>query len=297
MSIKAEIIADSSNSKGNRLTTFVLDFPRIVLAELNTHRMLSKNSASSRAIPFETMVEMVKTNPFIPIKFQKDHKGMQGTEYYEDNDYDICVEDWLKARDRAIESTQNFRFPITKQLKNRILEPFLMHKVILSGTEFENFFALRAHKDAEIHISDLAEKMLKAYNNSTPKQLSEGEWHIPFGDKMAERALTDWFDLRHAVQPGSITWKEEKINELKRKVAIARCARVSYFTYEGKDDYGADIKLCDRLFGNTPKHLSPTEHVASAMSTSDWCGNFRGWKQYRKYFSDENLTDPRIIKK
>ena len=64
--IKAEIIADSLSPQGHRLTTFICVFPRIVLAEFNTHRMLSRNSASSRAIPFNKMLEMVKTNPFIP---------------------------------------------------------------------------------------------------------------------------------------------------------------------------------------------------------------------------------------
>jgi len=83
----------------------------------------------------------------------------------------------------------------------------------------------------------------------------------------------------------------------KIKVAVARCARISYNTFEGKDDYSADIKLCEKLFGGTPKHLSPTEHVAQATDNKDFIGNFSGFKQYRYFFNDQNLSDPRVIKK
>lgn len=297
MSITAKIIADSINTSGDRLTTFIVEFPRIVLAEFNTHRVLSKNSASSRAIPFEKMLDMVKTNPFIPLRFQKEHKGMQGTEYYEGIEHDMCVQDWLKARDSAIESALNFRLPVTKQLRNRLLEAFMYHRVIVSGTCFENYFALRFHNDAEIHISKLAEQMLIEYNASSPKKLREGEWHIPFGDVFDEKKLAAMLvpPAMMSVDDG-IRWNNE-LTDIKKKIAVARCARISYQNFEGKDDYAADIKLCDRLFGQNPKHLSPTEHVASAMSNSDSSGNFKGWKQFRKYFSDENLKDPRVIKK
>lgn len=302
MSIKAEIIADSISPTNCRLTTFVIVFPRIVLAELNTHRALSKNSASSRAIPFEKMLDMVKTNPFIPIRFQKEHKGMQGTEYYEGEEHEQCVADWLNARDAAVKAATSFRLPVTKQLRNRLLEPFLWHTVILTASEFGNFFALRAHPDAEIHIAKLAEEMLKAYNESEPKSLEIGDFHIPFGDKINEEKL--W--LIHPRNPKGFAFapdaSEKDIRSTllgyqKIKVAIARCARVSYLNYEGKDDYAADIKLCDRLFGSAPRHLSPTEHVAQCTGDTAAIGNFRGWKQYRYFFPDQNLEDPRIVKK
>src|ERR1700722_20098868 len=110
--IKAKIIADSINPCGNRLTTFVLEFPRMILAELNTHRMFSRNSASSRAIPFETMLKSVRENPFIPMRFQKEHKGMQGTEYFESEAHDMCVADWLRARDAAVRAATSFQLPV-----------------------------------------------------------------------------------------------------------------------------------------------------------------------------------------
>ena len=121
---KAEILADSLSPQGDRLTTMKITFPRIVLAEAKTHRIISglgeeveisqslglndefnfsRNSASSRAIPFNKMVKMVEENPFIPIAWQKDHKGMQGTEYFTDNEnIEGCNAEWLKARDYAI---------------------------------------------------------------------------------------------------------------------------------------------------------------------------------------------------
>src|SRR5690606_776072 len=180
---------DSLSPQGHRLTTFLLVMPRIILAEFNTHRMISRNSASSRAIPFEKMVQSVMENPFVPIKWMKEHKGMQGTEYWNPElipgrDY---PSDWLRARDSAVEHAKELHASghgLSKQMCNRLLEPFMYHTVIATASEWENFFALRAHEAAEIHMQDLAFKMLGAYNQSEPKQLKAGEWHIPFGDNI-----------------------------------------------------------------------------------------------------------------
>jgi thymidylate synthase ThyX len=294
--IKAEIIADSINETGCRCTTFIVNFPRIVLAELNTHRALSKNSASSRAIPFNKMVEMVETNPFIPIRFQKDHKGMQGTEYFEDIDEFNAKTHWLLARDKAVESAKTLNaYGMTKQLCNRILEPFMWHKVIVTATDYENFFRLRAHEDAEIHIQKLAYVMLEEYNQSQPKYLKEGEWHIPFGDNIDRKRVLDTIKSYND-EIGGVGAYETEISEAMRKIAIARCARISYNNFEGSDDYSKDITLCDRLFGSLPRHLSPTEHVAQAKNDSKYYGNFKGFKQFRKFFDDENLSDERVKK-
>ena len=229
--IQAKIIADSIDPRGNRLTTFVVTFPRIILAEFNTHRMFSRNSASSRAIPFEKMVKSVEENPFIPIAWQKDHKGMQGSEYFSDKEnINFNREEWLITRnvaiDQAVALSNN---KVTKQLCNRLLEPFMWHTVIVTSGEegLRNFFELRCPqyktnfgtflsiKDAreaeiditnknpnielletpfkddvleclsinegqsEIHMMALAEAMWDVYNESKPKELKPGEWHIP----------------------------------------------------------------------------------------------------------------------
>lgn len=299
MSISAKIIADSLNPKGVRLTSFILRLPRPLLAELNTHRAFSRNSASSRAIPFQKMLDMVKNDPFIPIRFQKDHKGMQGTEYFEGEEHERCVRDWLAARDAAVAAATSFTLPITKQLKNRLLEAFMWHTVIVTATDYENFFALRAHPDAEIHIAELARQMLEAYNASEPKSLRPGEWHIPFGDKIEKARL--WKAFHEANEDCHISYDRfisgATIDRYTIKVAVARCARISFLNYEGKDDYAADIKLCDRLFGATPRHLSPTEHVAQCLDSAESHGNFRGWKQYRYTFPDQNLGDSRVKRK
>jgi hypothetical protein len=62
MTHSTKILADSISPDGVRLTTLEVVMPRIVLAEFNTHRMLSRNSASSRAIPIEKMIRMVIPN-------------------------------------------------------------------------------------------------------------------------------------------------------------------------------------------------------------------------------------------
>lgn len=317
--ISAEIIADSKNEHGQRLTTFVVKFPRIILAEFNTHRMLSRNSASSRAIPFERMLKLVQEDPFIPIAWMKDHKGMQGNEFFTDVEEGPFTaawfeNQWLDSRDTALTRAKLLsEAGLTKQIVNRLLEPFMWHTVIVTGSEWENFFALRAHGAAEIHMEELANRMMETYNNSTPKLLKAGEWHIPFGDKLDEERLMD-------VVMNYTTSEERKKDDLggtknkfKIQIATARCARVSYLNFEGKDDYEADIKLHDNLL--TAGHMSPFEHCAKAMNrgefdssfhkgfegdgpefyTNGWSGNFRGFIQYRKLLPGENKTDSRII--
>lgn len=310
--ISAKIIADSKNKFGDRITSFELVFPRIVLAEFNTHRMFSRNSASSRAIPFKKMLEMVERNPFIPIKWMQDHKGMQGTEYFSDVQSEILTKRWLQARDNAIFSAKVLSDDgVTKQMINRLIEPFMWHKVIVTATEYENFFALRNHEAAEIHIQELAKLMLLAYNDSTPKLLNDGEWHIPYGDKINEDKIYGLLG----------DYKENQI-----KIATARCAGVSY-TIVGDDgvveDYDKLIKRFEKL--KSMNHLSPFEHCAKVMTESEyksnirgfgythvvgnsnktsvyyddfgWCGNFKGFIQLRKTFENENQKDSRVIKK
>lgn len=330
--IEAKVIADSKNEFGNRITTMIVTMPRFILAEFNTHRMFSRNSASSRAIPFEKMLKSVEENPFIPIAWMKDHSGMQGTEYLDVNHSGICVADWLKARDFAVKQAKQLsEVGCTKQLCNRLLEPFMYHTVICTSTEWENFFALRcprytnidetkvfrSRKDmckniptiplqnpseldwlsinkgqAEIHMMALAEAMWDAMNESMPKELKAGEWHIPFGDNI------DYTKLGEATSSYYMENSKEvvDINKWLTKVATARCARVSYTVVgeEGKPaNYENDIKLHDRLAASG--HWSPMEHCARVMDDGyadiNWVsGNFRGFIQYRKMFNNENIT-------
>lgn len=295
--IQAKIIADSIDAKGKRITSFVVTMPRIVLAELNTHRTLSRNSASSRAIPFAKMLEMVKKSPFIPIQWMKEHTGMQGNEFFTNEDEITQLEKtYLDGRDNAVKTAENLSaLGLTKQIVNRGLEAYMWHTVIITATEWENYFALRAHEAAEIHIQKLAYVMLEEMNNSTPRLLQVGEWHIPFGDKMEESQLNKFMP---DIQPASVQWYQEHMEKLKVKVATARCARVSYTVVgeEGKpDNYENDIKLHDRLL--SMGHLSPFEHCAQATENEGWSGNFQGWTQYRKTLPNENRSDSRLLTK
>ena len=143
---KCEILADSLSPQGDRLTTFKITYPRIIHAEMCRHRMLSRNTASSRAIPFEKMVKDVQENPFIPIAWQKKHKGMQGSEYLANEESKITEINWLVARDKAVMmSTYMHNAGVTKQLCNRLLEPFMWTtELITTGEEgLMNFFELR----------------------------------------------------------------------------------------------------------------------------------------------------------
>lgn len=338
MTISAKIIADSilkpdyDNSPVSRITTMIVTFPRFILAEFNTHRMFSRNSASSRAIPFEKMLEVVQNNPFIPIAWQKDHKGMQGTEYISNDGGDggdlVRIEiGWEKAIQSAIEQAIWCNtHGLTKQLCNRLLEPFMWHTVIVTATEWENFFALRcpqyqntkylgkeapifrSKKDylshyeeegnvdditwlernkgqSEIHMMALAEAMWDAYNESTPKELKAGEWHIPFGDDINKSLIFNIYkdgELTIHTKPlagfsGTHDAVEKWYQEQCVKIATARCARVSYTVVgeENKsDNYENDIKLHDRLV--SAGHWSPFEHCAKAMTNEEYYSFVKG---------------------
>ncbi len=267
MSYKCEIVADSKNTFGNRITTFLITIPRIVLAELNTHRMFTRNSASSRAIPFKKQLRSVWKHPFIPIRWMKDHSGMQGTEYF-DKGFKVWLlrNLWLTARLFAMMLAWLLnKAGLTKQLCNRILEPFCWHTVLVTATDFENYFSLRANEAAEIHIDKIAYLMLEQYNSSTPVQLNEGEWHIPYLDKIVSFKLVD------TLQKANIFYDDVSWIQYVIKISVAMCARTSY-TVVGEDykklDYIADIKLHDRLAASG--HWSPFEHVAKPMNNEEY---------------------------
>jgi hypothetical protein len=310
--IKAEIVADSLNPKGVRLTSWVLEYPRFIHSELMTHRVFSKNAASSRAIPVDRLIQQVIDNPALPVFFGANRPGMQSAEELDDvtvkprvlktrnanssfstvayiTDRAYAKHLWLEARDVAIESVRGLNaLGLHKQIANRVLEPWFNIRVIMTGTEHDNFFALRTHKDAQPEFQNLAKKMKVLYDSTTPQQLKENGWHIPFGDKVDEQKLDALLMKDDASTHMSPAEFNEAKDHMKRKIAIARCARVSYLNYEGKDDYLADITLCDRLFGSVPRHLSPTEHVAMALDSNTFIGNFRGFRQYRKLFAGED---------
>ena len=172
------------------------------------------------------MMRLVKENPFVPIAWMIDHEGMQGTQYFsEDQVKDLLlVEDWLEARTTILNIAKSFHDKgLTKQIVNRLIEPFLWHTVIVTGSEWENFFALRNHPAADIHIQELAKKMMDVYNASTPKSLMAGEWHIPFGDKFDENRVAKAAGFASL---GYTNYSKELEIQTKIKIATARCARM-----------------------------------------------------------------------
>jgi len=273
--IEAKIILDSINPLGCRLTTWILTYPRIIHAELMTHRMFSRNSSSSRAIPVEKMIREAEINPFIPEKWPVNQKGMQASSFLEDEQeiYQARAK-WLKIRDDVVSGMRSLLdLNIHKQIANRPLEAFSHITVLLSATDYENFFSLRAEEHAQPEFQTLSFKMLDLYNASEPRKLIPGEWHIPFGDKM-EAGLS---------------------HENMLKVAVARAARVSYNSFDGVTDIVKDIRVHDDLAANG--HFSCFEHTAMCANNDKFSGNLQGYIQYRKTLPMEKRTDSRVLKK
>ena len=255
----ARVLTDSVSPAGVRLTTMEVCFPRFVLSEFNTHRVFSRNSSSSRAVPTSKMIERVLQNPAMPAEWGVNKAGMSASEALSDQEAEAARTLWLKARDRAVESVRDLQnYNVHKQVINRILEPFMWHTVIVTATEWENFFSLRCAPNAQPEIQVAAKLMRRAMDESIPRSVAVGEWHLPLVQE-DERTMN--------------------IEELK-KISAARCARVSYLTHDGKRDIEKDIELCERL--RLDRHLSPFEHVATPSNDADFHANFRGWIQMRK---------------
>lgn len=361
--INAEVVADSKNPWGDRITSLLITFPRFILAEVNTHRMLSKNTSSSRAIPFNKMLEKVQTDPFIPIAWQKHHPGMQGFDYLiDDHDVEVAKLTWLTGRDYAVDAAKDlYTCGVTKQLANRQLEPYMWTTMLITGTNdgWNNFFNLRcpsyeletpvtktkkvfrSRKDviksrsafwdldgrknfdsyseidwlklntgqAEIHMMTLAECIYDAIQESVPKELKEGNWHVPFGNKIPEvywKSLTGEYDTKFPI-PEMV------------KSSTSMAARTSYTVVgdEKEVEWTKHFELHDRLVNQKPPHSSPMEHCAQVPTNEEygsyikgkcsfidipdmdtflsldtnsmgWFRNFKGFKPYRQII-EENL--------
>lgn len=286
--------------------TMEVTLPRIVLAELNTHRMFSRNSASSRAIPIKKMLERVTNDPFLPVFWGKNQKGMEAEVELEPMPKVKAEAEWLRARDSAVRHVERLQLEdidLHKQIANRILEPWLWHTVIVTATEWDNFWGLRCHKAAQPEMRTAAEHMKRAFDASQPKQVMPNEWHLPLMQP-DEFVLADDSPEWNEPVPGPcvmMRWQEACW------ISAGRCARVSYLTHDtGKRDIKADIDLATRL--QKAGHMSPFEHVARPMTVSEaeykygtpgqfiadnfdpaknFCGNFRGWVQLRKTLPHE----------
>lgn len=252
----AIIAADSLNAAlGVRITTFILPrFPKCLLAELNTHRMFSRNAASSRAIPIKRVIDNVRKDPYIP-SFTRNKSGMGGVDNLTNQQKFVAELIWLDTMEDCISQVEELssNVGVAKQEANRLLEPFMRVPVIVTATDWDNFFRLRCHPAAQPDFRIVAEEMKQLYKENEPESVAVGDWHAPFSDDVG--CLDDL------------------------KVATARCARISYATHDGEHSTEKDLALHDRLLEDG--HMSPFEHCAKAMDKHGYVGNFRGWSSYR----------------
>lgn len=274
----AQIIADSVNTAtGDRLTTFVLEYHRIIHDEFLTYRMFSRNSASNRAIPTRKLIDKVKNNNLYPLHWGKNQKGMVAEEELAPIKQEIAkaLHDELKSR--AIEAASvMFEMGVHKQVANRYLEPFSTISTICTATNnsYQHFFDERVSAQAQPEIQALAEEMQFLIAGSEPKPLNPGEWHLPFYNPEIDKFS----------QPTS----NENLTTLESiRVSTARSARVSYLNHFGIRDVDDDLRLSLDLLRAKPRHLSPFEHPAMAAKSQGSYANFSGWKSYRYLIEKE----------
>lgn len=226
--------------------------------------MLSRNSESSRAIPPELQIERVLEDPYVP-EFAGRVKGMGVGEELDGYDYNHAVLYWYDARDAAVEAARGLlKLNVAKDQVNRLLEPFMWHTVIVTATDWDNFFALRDHDDAAPAFRKVARMMRVAMNASVPREIPYGGWHLPLVSEI----------------------EEDLIGPFAAAAASAgRCARSSYSNHR-KPETGRESM--DRWLGLSGKgHWSPGEHPACCVANTGYLGNFRGWKQLRKFSDGE----------
>lgn len=296
----AKIIADSISAEDIRMTTMEIEYPRFILAELNTHRLLSKNSASSRAIPTKIMLDTILQDPATPVFWGMNQPGMSAKEELEDT-YKLQAQAlWYQACSSAIGFSKELAtLELHKQIVNRITEPWMTMKTVISGTEWSNFYYLRNHKDAQPEIKELARLMYEAHTASTPQLLSPGEWHVPYVNTYRAKGSNE---LMYTTASGCpINLHEAKI------ISASCCAQVSY--RKNDDSMQKAKKIFDQLINSTPAHASPVEHQATPMDLDQinwtypefwpqgvthftrigelWSGNLRGWIQHRKQLKNE----------
>ncbi len=267
------VIADSISPEGDRLTSMQVQGHRFILSEFNTHRRFSRNSASSRAIPVSKQIGRILEHPAVPLVFPAEQRGMQGGEALTGSQLDEAKGVWLDAMHNAVQTARALvEMGVHKSVVNRVLEPFMWHTIVISSTEFSNFFNQRVSKLAQPEIRAVALCMEEALHNSVPDKLEAGQWHRPYIRADDKLQVGDGL-------PGA----QENADLVLNAVSAARCARVSYLTQEGVRDMEQDMDLYNRLVDAEPPHWSPLEHVAKP---APWMphpaeGNFSGWVQLR----------------
>ncbi len=269
------ILAHSAGEAGPDLVTLYVRFPRIILAEFNTHRVMSRNFRSSRAVPIHKLAEEVRNSPYVPKVFTSNRPGMQGGEPLTGRDADRARHWWLASATRAAHyAEQVCAEGAHKQHANRILEPYLYVDGVVTANQWDNFFNLRCHEDAQPDFQILAKMIESAISNSTPTVLpASGAWHLPYVTSEDRHELRNaGFDAMDFV-----------------RLSAVRCARVSYKPFDGVTAGRKELAMLSKL--DPPGgllHASPFEHQARACFNSDRWANFPGWEQYRRQLEDRD---------
>lgn len=268
-------IVEASVCNGKAIYTFQLKYWRAFHGEVLTHRMFSRNASSSRAIPVMKTISQVWNDPAMPVHWGVNQAGMQAKEQLTGFKLKLVKGLWRLAAKVACGFAYTLvKLNLHKQVANRILEPWQYIHVVLTSTEFDNFFALRDHEDAQPEFQELARAMRKAIAECVPRDVNRSRvahrfWHLPY------------------VSPNE---REDFPLDDCLKFSAARCARVSYLTHDGKiPKPEADLDLYRRLVGSDPKHASPVEHQAFSMAGGvGQSNNFKGWKQYREMLEKQD---------
>lgn len=246
MTIEAKVIAHSSHEGCPNLITVQARYPRFIHSEVMTHRVFSRSASSSRAVPIQRMIQDVEDDPAVPVEWGSNKAGMQAGD--EIKDAAEAKEDWILAMQSAARHANRLsRLGLHKQIVNRVLEPFSHISVVITATDWKNFFDLRCHPAADPTMRALAEAMRDAIKESQPKPLELGQWHLPYGGTLVESA--------------------------------ARCARVSYLRHDGSNPtYADDVRLAEFL--REENHWSPFEHQAWP-TPNERHANLNGWQSQR----------------
>ena len=283
---QAKVILDSVSPEGIRLTTAQVRFWRPMLPELNTHRAISKNAGSSRARPSKAIIDQVRNDPWEPIHWGKNQAGMQAGEELRGVGRQAAKWEWCDAARFAAEKAESLLdIGAHKQIVNRLLEPFTYVDVLLTATDWANFFALRLHEDAQPEVQDLAQAIKDAMDASEPTLLQPGEWHLPYIEADDyERA-----GFHSNTECGRL--------EIMKRLSVSRCAKISYTAFDGTvEPIEKELDRYRRLIDSHPMHASPCEHQATPdIYDADlrlWHlpqqhANLRGWRQLRKTLPNE----------
>jgi len=270
MTISAKIIADSINPDNERITTFELEYPRFIHSEFMTHRVFSRNASSSRAIPIKKMLNLVRSNMATPIHWGAKQSGMQADNQLTGFKKWLARKLWKGTGYLVSYMVQIMNsLGLHKQVANRMLEPWSHIKVVMTTTHFDNWFALREHKDAQPEIHQLAVQMRKVMELSKPRVLDWGEWHLPYVTEEDRKKYGKYALI---------------------KISTTACAQVSYRILDTSIE--KVHRVFDLLINSDVVHASPFEHPTRATK-SGGSGNFAPtkWKQYR-FYVERNLIPP-----